>query len=89
MRREGVAATWQRPEVRLGFSDLVYEGRRRYVQSRSVESHFGPRFSMQVCQQVGSWSMKLMAAAGITRNRRDVMIVECRERIVKTRGGGS
>ena len=88
MRREGVAAAWQRPEVRLGFSGLVDEGR-RYVQSRSVESHFGSRFSTQVCQQAGSWSMNVEAAAGITTNRRDVVVVESRERIVKTRGGGS
>lgn len=45
------------------------------VQLRSVESHWGPRFSMQVCQQEGRWFMNVEAAADMMRRNTGVVVV--------------
>lgn len=45
------------------------------VHLRSAEAHWGPRFSMQVCQQDGSWSVNVEAAAERTESKIDIVIV--------------
>lgn len=54
---------------------VARRGERRDLQLRAVESHCGMGFSMQVCQQAGSWSMTVEAAAETTESKIDAMIV--------------
>lgn len=54
------------------------------VQLRSVDLHRRPCFSMQVCQQAGSWSNNVLAVAEDNRTSVDIVIVRSRVRIVRT-----